>query len=62
MHGSLCTAASVPVGPNDSFTLVVTAEHLANRFKGRYFATRIGDTGHDHGHGERCSQRDQAFP
>src|SRR6266576_2223662 len=33
VHGSLCTAASVPVGPNDSFTLVVTAEHLANRFK-----------------------------
>ena len=34
MHGSLCAAASVPVGPNDSFTLVVvTAEHLANRFK-----------------------------
>ena len=25
--------ASVPVGPNGSFTLVVTAEHLANRFK-----------------------------
>src|SRR5256884_5466977 len=25
--------ASIPVGPNGSFTLVVTAEHLANRFK-----------------------------
>src|SRR5438045_5306302 len=25
--------ASVPVGPNGSFTLVVTAEHLADRFK-----------------------------
>jgi fluoroacetyl-CoA thioesterase len=25
--------ASIPVGANGSFTLVVTAEHLANRFK-----------------------------
>src|SRR5205814_4144804 len=25
--------AFIPVGPNGSFTLVVTAEHLANRFK-----------------------------
>src|SRR5205085_9376632 len=40
MHSSCCAPsaqeqymASIPVGARGSFTLVVTAEHLANRFK-----------------------------
>ena len=54
--------ASIPVGARGSFTLVVTAEHLANRFKDATLPPVLATPVMIVAMENACSQRDQALP